>query len=256
MSDCVEGKINENELNEIHCKLLNILKKFDAFCGENGLSYFIQSGTLLGAVREKGFIPWDDDADLVMKREDYIKLKSLFKDNRGEDYGLSLIITDRVPKITAVKDDTVHADIFLLDYMPKSRLAGRIKIFRLKFLQGMLKSKEKIDYSAYSFFGRLAVFATRCAGAFFTKKYLLARYEKVSCTKRKKQGSEVSFTNELFRFMDRKFPADFFGEIIRIPFEDTELNAPSNWDGYLKFNYGEDYMTPKQENYFAEENKI
>lgn len=58
---------------------LDILKKFDSFCKKHGLSYFADSGTLLGAVRHKGFIPWDDDLDFVMFRKDYDKFIKLSK---------------------------------------------------------------------------------------------------------------------------------------------------------------------------------
>ena len=61
-------------LDEVHEELLNLLLRFDAFCKEHNLRYSLDSGTLLGAVRHKGFIPWDDDIDLNMPRPDYDRL--------------------------------------------------------------------------------------------------------------------------------------------------------------------------------------
>ena len=66
------------ELKEIE---LNLLKKFHSFCVENGIRYFLAYGTLLGAVRYKGFIPWDDDVDVLVPREDYKKMIDLFQDD-------------------------------------------------------------------------------------------------------------------------------------------------------------------------------
>ena len=64
-------------MTELQQELLKILKWFHGFCVENNLRYYADGGTMLGAVRHKGFIPWDDDVDVCMPREDYNKLISL-----------------------------------------------------------------------------------------------------------------------------------------------------------------------------------
>lgn len=66
------------ELKEIE---FDMLKMFDAFCKENNIRYFLAYGTLLGAIRYKKFIPWDDDVDVLVPREDYDRLLHLFQDN-------------------------------------------------------------------------------------------------------------------------------------------------------------------------------
>ena len=63
-----------NRMNEIQTELLSLLKTFIQVCDNNNLQYFASGGTLLGAVRHKGFIPWDDDIDLVMPRSDFDRL--------------------------------------------------------------------------------------------------------------------------------------------------------------------------------------
>ena len=68
-------------LEELHQKQLSMLECFDKFCRENGLTYFLAYGTLIGAIRHKGFIPWDDDVDIWMKREDYDRFVSFTKIN-------------------------------------------------------------------------------------------------------------------------------------------------------------------------------
>lgn len=71
----------ELTLDEMKAVELGILKKFDSICKENGLEYSLAYGTMLGAIRHKGFIPWDDDIDVFMKREDYEKLLKLKYDD-------------------------------------------------------------------------------------------------------------------------------------------------------------------------------
>ena len=75
----MEEQLSEKELADLKAKELDILVKFDRMCKENNLRYFITAGTLLGAVRHKGFIPWDDDIDVVMLRKDFKKLNGVCK---------------------------------------------------------------------------------------------------------------------------------------------------------------------------------
>ena len=73
--------MQELTLQEIKEIELEILKHFHAFCQENNIRYFISHGTLLGTIRYKGFIPWDDDIDVLVPREDYDRLLAIFQDN-------------------------------------------------------------------------------------------------------------------------------------------------------------------------------
>ena len=75
-------------LEEIKETELNILVDFDKLCKENNLYYTLCGGTLLGAIRHKGFIPWDDDIDIGMYREDYERLKAAVINDRNERYGI------------------------------------------------------------------------------------------------------------------------------------------------------------------------
>ena len=81
-------------LDEYKAVVRDVLFKIDDICRENGLTYFLDSGTLLGAVRHKGFIPWDDDIDIAMFREDYNRLADIIQNGH---YGLNFLRIEECP---------------------------------------------------------------------------------------------------------------------------------------------------------------
>lgn len=120
-------------LEEIHDELLKLLLRFDAFCREHGLRYSLDSGTLLGAVRHKGFIPWDDDIDVSMPRPDYERLLSMEDElpeglhlvNAGNSdfpFAFSKFCTDEIrvrePLYEGVMDEMLWVDVFPMDGVP------------------------------------------------------------------------------------------------------------------------------------------
>lgn len=139
--------LNLDELKEIE---LEILKKIDKYCKENNIRYALDSGTLLGAVRHKGFIPWDDDIDIIIPRNDYNRFIELMKKNPPE--GLRLINPDTYnlyPYFFAkvVSTDTtlteyrfrhlepigVFLDVFPLDAVPNGKLHSLWYKFRFNW---------------------------------------------------------------------------------------------------------------------------
>lgn len=139
-------KLSLEEIKEIE---LNILKFVRNVCQENHLKYFLCGGTLLGAIRHKGFIPWDDDIDVLMPREDYRKLIEILKDNdkyrsislyHNEDYYYSFakvidLSTDFIETQLQrpIKGYGVYIDIFPIDGLSKSKL-GRNAHFNMVLL--------------------------------------------------------------------------------------------------------------------------
>ena len=117
---------------EIKNYQISILKAIDSFCKDKNITYFLSGGTLLGAARHAGYIPWDDDLDLMMPREDYDRFTNEFKNEYLKIYSLATVSDCRFPfmkvydKRTLVAEDSfknemvygVFVDIFPLDKAP------------------------------------------------------------------------------------------------------------------------------------------
>lgn len=91
-----------SELRKLQMDLLQILIFFDQFCKENNIEYWLSSGTCLGAIRHEGFIPWDDDVDIEMTLDNFLKFKSLFKETELyvlQTYDNDLFYTQPFPKL-------------------------------------------------------------------------------------------------------------------------------------------------------------
>ena len=147
---------------KIHAALLELLQAFDAICAREKLVYMLTAGTLLGAVREKGFIEWDVDVDLMMHRHDYDAFESC-SEKYLPSLGLSLRYADRVPRVYRTDNPSCNAEILIIDALPQITWKRSYKVFMLKLLQGM--SKQKIDYRRYSFKSRLLLSAASLLGS-------------------------------------------------------------------------------------------
>ena len=141
-------KLSPEEYKKV---LLSILTRIDSICRENGLKYMLAYGTLLGAVRHKGFIPWDDDIDLLLPRKDYETLRSVAKSFNTKEW--KLLSYSNEPRfllpfmkycnkhtiVTPPRFNTgfvygLSIDIFPLDYAPnndylRKKQANKFKIF-------------------------------------------------------------------------------------------------------------------------------
>ena len=132
---------------EIQKGLLVLLGEFDDFCRKEQIEYSLDSGSLLGAVRHKGFIPWDDDLDVVMNLENYTKLVCCMLEG-----GANTLVIERNTKDSLWVDrirlrveygDGEHKptlDVFIFDHVPNNKYLAKLKLLTLFVLQGMMKS--------------------------------------------------------------------------------------------------------------------
>lgn len=226
--------------------LLSMMEDFHAFCMKNGIAYSIIGGTLLGAIREKGFIPWDDDIDILMDRANFELLRQaspkLERYLLEETLWVYKIVDKDVFKQRGIEDDTPVLDIFIVDRVPSGKLRKKIKVLGLKFLQGMMKTKtnEKKDFS---FAYRVALMVTGIVGKLFSTERKQKMYTSLSTWGNTNTNQPLMICNDIFQSLGCEYDSKLMDEYSITNFEDTELMVIKNWDNYLREQYG-NYMKP------------
>ena len=242
-----DSVVNDYKLvigRDLQLEEIKILKWFRDFCHDNNLNWFIAEGTLLGAVRHKGFIPWDDDIDVFMPYEDYLKLFTLFP--KKDKYTLLDWRTeDKYPFQYAkvIRDDTYL--LHPLTTFGYCILGCCIDIFPIA---GYPEAQEEIDaklerHTVLDREWRYSIVMRDLYGDSFPdarpditdEKYKLPFYEsKLVGTMQKIAGNAWAINREAF------------DEVVYLDFEDDKYPAPKGYDEFLTARYG-DYMTPPPE---------
>lgn len=254
-------KISREEHQEIIYELIYAL---DDFCTRNSIRYFLAEGTLLGAVRHHGIIPWDDDADIMMEREEYERFQNLIINNPPEGYEAYSIYNTAgyyYPFIKFGKKKTlliepfgyvpskgigINIDIFPIDGCPGSDYKQACKYARNFFpryfnlLNKRFKNIKRSRREKIYFYCHLSYYFPFVQKRFFKRIYKeAARY---SC----KETDFFSCISWCF-YGDRAVHASSLIEsTIRVPFGNRLLPIPSGYDEILRKEYG-DYMTPPPE---------
>ncbi len=245
------------ELDELKNIELSIMKKVHLFCVEQNITYYLSYGTLLGAVRHKGFIPWDDDIDIQMTRPDYEKFLNLFpayakqnglmvvnhttKPYYGRNFS-KIIDCDTVLIEPQYKTDDpigVFVDIWPLDGLPDNKVKRYFYDKRAVLLSKLILASSMKKDKSLSFFKRAAIFF---AGMFNPHKLVL-KLERMA----KKYPVERSKFIKCYLAGSFIFSRDEYKEKILLPFEDTEFFAPAEYDSILKKEYGNYMQLPPLE---------
>ena len=255
---------NYLKLSEIQLEEKKILDEVVKFLDNNKIKYFLTYGTLIGAIRHKGFIPWDDDIDIAVPRDDYDRLVSLFKDNSNllgnnlyfhsfelgnlnmpfaKVYNRDIEVYDWSYNEKAEKN--LWIDIFPIDGYPESddefikwnkkklRLKSLI-LYRKMTLKRILKNKKKIIFVLPKIL--LKIVLNILPERFLSKK-IVKLTEKYPYDKSKYAGCYVWSSN-----LGEKMLKKDFEEYTKVDFEGSKYNALKKYDKYLSQVYG-DYMT-------------
>lgn len=251
-------------IEEYKSLVLEVLVKIDKICRENGLTYMLMYGTLIGAVRHQGFIPWDDDIDIAMPRADYYKLENIIE---KQNVGLNFLTIDNCPdtiypygKIcdtkTIIKEKNfkqvngygAFVDVFPLDYMPDDQKEREkyCKSCRKLIIWITHSSRTSYEHSRNLKTNLLRALAFWAGKAINTQRLI----RKLDGTlKRFDQEHETtSFIGIPWGYYaENLYPAYLLEELTEVKFEGHPFFAPKEYDKVLRMRYG-DYMKLPPEN--------
>lgn len=254
-----------NSLSEIQIVLLDTFKAFAEFCEKNDILYFAASGTLLGAIRHKGFIPWDDDIDVFLLRKDYDKLLSLKKEMKDSGYMVSDFHDKGYPYGFAKFYDTTKT---FWEYKHFPFVMGPfIDLFPLDESDDHNPAHEKLndDIHAASWVYRKCIshqtwkeiatdlihlngfeWAIKFVKRVFYTPQRKYRYKRLCRLYEEMKNIKGDFYKPYWDVKHIQYPKSWFKEAITIPFEDTTIKVPNGYDEILTYLYN-DYMTPPPE---------
>ncbi len=245
---------------------LDILKEFIKVCDSLNLRYYITYGTLIGAIRHKGFIPWDDDIDLYMTRADFEQFKLKAPELLPEHLFVQTSKTDpefiysymkiRNSNTTFIESTASHRninhgifiDIFPLDFYPKSK----IKAFFFTILCELIRRRVittiyQLKNSNLSFSKKTFLLLQKIA------LYILFPSIKTTLRLQKKISSNVTKSDKYVSYEDLNFSNKYifskswFDDITKADFEDIQVNVPVDYDSVLKNLYGNYMEFPPKE---------
>lgn len=242
---------------------IDILLAVDKFCNEHNIKYSLACGTLLGAIRHKGFIPWDDDIDIYLLREDYNKLVTAFPSLLDGKYALNSLernplwnrpyakaFDTRTIEVEAVKSNIpnmgVGIDVFPIDDVPDDEAEWEKFDKRRRFLQNCYTLKTLAWRKERSLSKNL--FAS-CASlllspwSFRKLAEIIDRY----CQKHNGKGYNSIFECCLGRICRHSFKKQDMEQVVDIPFEQYTFKAMTGYDDYLTSTYGDYMQLPPKE---------
>lgn len=261
---------SQQHLNDTQKYILHVLREVTRVLEELKIPYFMQGGTMLGAIRHDGFIPWDDDVDLGIPRADYDRLLKevsarlpenlelrTYDDETDHHYYFARIVDKRyqIRRMGSIEErlENIWVDLFPLDGMPNGCISRqwhkmRLLMTRLKFHLSCFE-KVNIKRPGRPLVERIIIriaMITRVGKWWNTRKQLDKMDRLLKKYPPEKSEYLVNFTGQTSFKFNEMFKKEVYGQGKEYPFEDMTLIGPEQYDAYLKSLYG-DYMTPPKE---------
>jgi len=258
----------DNYLEKTHEALFSMLKQIDSLCKKHNIEYFLDGGTLIGAVRHKDFIPWDDDADITMTRDNYEKFVTVAHELSSpllfvtpEQYNgyffdfVPRIINLDVPLHKETESDKkmnnynnrLAVDIFIIDTAPKSERKFKKMVIKQKMLYGYAMAHRCDKHlHKHSFIDSLKIGVLSFIGKFQKLSKVFEKQKKLSVLYRGEDTGKYCVTNTLLKEIGLCYSTEYISETVELPLRGQMFLCPKGYHEILTKMYG-DYMTPPSE---------
>ena len=258
INNCIDDRLISKimtELRHLQLVILGIMKDIDELCNRNGIEYYLVGGSAIGAIRHKGFIPWDDDLDIIMTDNNYNRfVKACREQLDGVKYYFQEGFVDWPMPFSKVKlrgtrldepagfvnetgEKGIYIDIFKVENAPSSRIAQLWQYFCAKYLLCYCFLKRGWEHTT------LAKRLMMLASAPLKMKWLYNFFRDQVELYNSKETDYYLFWSGRYRLHASFYKKEVLCNPVRVAFEDTELPVPTRYDEWLTQIFG-DYMTP------------
>lgn len=243
----------ETDIRHLQLVILSIIKDIDSLCNKNGIEYYLLGGSTIGAIRHKGFIPWDDDLDIIMTDYNYNRFlkicqEQLDKNKYTLEVGLKdwplyfskirlngTILREQESSAGNLKHEGIYVDIFKLDNVSNNYWIRYWQYFCAKYyLCYQLGSR---TYKSANLKKRIMIILAYPLRVALIRNYLKGQVEKYNSSETDYFGFFYGRTN----FKNAIIKKEIYGIPLRVPFEDTMLPVQEYYHKYLTQTFG-DYM--------------
>ena len=276
--------ISEEQKEQLKDALYEMACDIDMRCKNNNITVFLVGGSLLGAVRHRGFIPWDDDIDFGALRSDYEKIKEIFVDQFSDMYELRCpnspfpngnrfmqifkkgTVLKNLDSDNPLQPHELSIDIFPYDSVPDKSLRKVLKGIHANGLMAIASCVMEYQYqnkvlrdTMSKFTEAKKILAVRdCVGKLFSFRTAEKWFDRVDyCIASTDKTKCITSATGRRHYFGEIYNSEVFSPLTTVTFREHEFYAPGKYDIYLQGNYGKDYMIPpesnKRESHFVSE---